>query len=104
MPRPPAPDLTKLDPPPMPDAVARGVRVVTPDEMGTVVRVMRARALGLQREAADRLGVSRGMLSDLEQGRGGTQLQLALRVLADLGVDVVLVPRDARVTLRPSGS
>jgi DNA-binding XRE family transcriptional regulator len=104
MPRPPAPDLTKLDPPPTPDAVARGVRVVTPDEMGAVVRVMRARALGLQRDAADRLGVSRGMLSDLEQGRGGTQLQLALRVLADLGVDVVLVPRDERVTLRPSGS
>lgn len=104
MPRPPAPDLTKLDPPPSPDAVARGVRVVTPDEIGTVVRVMRARALGLQREAADRLGVSRGMLSDLEQGRGGTQLQLALRVLADLGVDVVLVPRDAKFSLRSTNT
>ena len=40
------------------------------------------------------------MLSDFEQGHGGTQLQLALRVLADLGLDVVLVPRDARVSLR----
>jgi transcriptional regulator with XRE-family HTH domain len=65
---------------------------------------MRARTLGHQREAADRLGVSRGMLSDLEQGRGGTHLQLALRVLADLGLDVVLVPRDARVSLRAKGA
>lgn len=100
MPRTRAPDLTKLDPPPAAESVARGARVVTPEEVGTVVRAMRARMLGHQKEAADRLGVSRGMLSDFEQGHGGTQLQLALRVLADLGLDVVLVPRDARVSLR----
>ncbi len=40
------------------------------------------------------------MLSDFEQGQGGTQLNLALRVLADLGLDVVLVPRDTSVSLR----
>jgi len=100
MPRITTPDLTRLDPPPTAAAVARGVRVVTPDEVGSVVRVVRARALGLQREAALKLGVSRGMLSDLEQGLGGTQLNLALRVLADLGLDVVLVPRDPALSLR----
>jgi transcriptional regulator with XRE-family HTH domain len=47
-----------------------------------------------------RLGVSRGMLSEFEQGQGGTQLNLALRILADLGLDVVLVPRDPAVSLR----
>lgn len=94
-----APDLTRLDPPPSADAVERGVRVVTPEEVGTVVRFARARALGLQRDAAPRLGVSRGMLSDFEQGSGGTQLNLALRVLADLGLDVVLVPRDPTLSL-----
>jgi len=100
MPRQTAPDLTSLDRPPTAAAVARGVRVVTPEEVGTVVRVMRARVLGRQRDAAPRLGVSRGMLSDFEQGQGGTQLNLALRVLADLGLDLVLVPRDSSVSLR----
>ena len=100
MPRQTTHDLTSLDRPPTAAAVARGVRVVTPEEVGTVVRVMRARALGRQRDAAPRLGVSRGMLSDFEQGQGGTQLNLALRVLADLGLDVVLVPRDTSVSLR----
>lgn len=100
MPRPRALDLTRLDPPPTDAAVARGARVVTPEEVGTVVRFARARALGRQRDAALRLGVSRGMLSGFEQGLGGTQLDLALRVLADLGLDVVLVPRDPAVSLR----
>lgn len=95
-----APDLTRLDPPPAASAVARGARVVTPAEVGTVVRVARARALGRQREAALRLGVSRGMLSNFELGQGGTQLDLALRILADLGLDVVLVPRDPTLSLR----
>ena len=100
MPRQTAPDLKRLDPPPAASAVARGVRVVTPEEMGTVVRVARTRALGRQRDAAMRLGVSRGMLSEFEQGQGGTQLNLALRILADLALDVVLVPRDPTVSLR----
>jgi DNA-binding XRE family transcriptional regulator len=99
MPRSRTPDLTTLDQPPQ-DAGARGARVLTPDEVGAVVRSMRSRTLGHQDQAANRLGVSRGALSDLEQGLGGTKLQLALRVLADLGLDVVLVPRDKRVSLR----
>ncbi len=74
--------------------------MVSPEDVGLVTRMVRARVLGRQAEAADRLGLSRGALSDLEQGRGGTQLQLALRVLADLGLDVVLVPRDGTLSLR----
>ncbi len=100
MPRQTTPDLTRLDRPPSAAAVARGARVVTPEEVGTVVRFARARTLGRQRDAASRLGVSRGMLSGLELGQGGTQLNLALRVLADLGLDVVLVPRDPSLFLR----
>ncbi len=59
-----------------------------------------ARAFGRQSEAALRLGVSRGMLSEFELGQGGTPLDLALRVLTDLGRDVVLAPRDRAVSLR----
>lgn len=100
MPRPPAPDTSTLDAPPSADAVARGARVVTAGEIGLVARMVRARVLGRQDAAADRLGVSRGALSDFEHGHGGTHLDVALRVLADLGLDLVLVPRDPALALR----
>ena len=40
------------------------------------------------------------MLGGLERGEGGSQLDLTLRILTDLGLDVVLVPRDPSQTLR----
>jgi hypothetical protein len=40
------------------------------------------------------------MLGDLERGTGGSQLNLTLGVLADLGFDVVLVPRDPKRSLQ----
>jgi hypothetical protein len=93
------PDLTHLAHAP-PDAAARGVRVLTPKDVGNVVRVARERALGRQVDATRRLGVSRSMLGGLERGEGGSQLDLTLRVLSDLGLDVVLVPRDPAHSVR----
>jgi hypothetical protein len=87
------PDLSQLAKAPS-DTVARGVRVFTPKDIGDVVRVARAQQLGRQVDATERLGVSRSMLGGLERGEGGSQLDLTLRVLTDLGFDVVLVPRD----------
>jgi hypothetical protein len=98
MPRSKQPDLTQLAKAPA-DAATRGVRVVTPKDVGDVVRVARARTLGRQIDASHRLGVSRSMLGGLERGEGGSQLDLTLRVLTDLGLDVVLVPRDPALSL-----
>lgn len=94
-----APDLTHLESAPA-DATARGVRVLSAQDVGQVVRVARMRKLGRQLDATTRLGVSRSMLGGLERGEGGTQLDLTLRVLADLGFDVVLVPRDPANSVR----
>lgn len=87
------PDLTRLPAAPQ-DAAARGVRVVTPKDVGDVVRVAREHTFGRQVDATRRLGVSLSMLGGLERGEGGSQLDLTMRVLTDLGFDVVLVPRD----------
>ncbi|MBI3568515.1 MAG: transcriptional regulator [Gemmatimonadetes bacterium] len=73
---------------------------MSPTDVGDVVRTVRADTLGRQVDAASRLGVSVSMLGDLERGAGGSQLDLTLQVLADLGLDVVLVPRDAARSLR----
>lgn len=93
------PDLTQLAVAPA-DAATRRVRVFTPKDVGDVVRVARERALGRQVDAAGRLGVSRSMLGGLERGEGGSQLDLTLRVLTDLGFDIVLVPRDPSLSIR----
>ena len=103
MPRSRLPDLTQLANAPA-DAATRGVRVYTPKDLGDVVRVAREKVLGRQAEAAERLGVSRSMLGGLERGEGGSQLDLTLRVLTDLGFDVVLVPRDPTRSARGDAS
>ncbi len=102
MPRQKPPNLARLRKAPA-DTGKRGVCVLTPKDVGDVVRVARARTLGKQADAAQRLGVSRTMLGGLERGEGGSQLNLTLSVLADLGFDLVLVPRDPSRAVRGSG-
>jgi HTH-type transcriptional regulator/antitoxin HipB len=92
-------DLTRLQPPPA-DTGARGVRVVTLSDLGDVVRSERALRLGRQAETAERLGLGLGTLAALERGDRGVRMDTVLRVLADLGLDVVVVPRDRDRSLR----
>jgi len=99
MPRRPKPDLATL-PTPAADSGTRGVRVVTPTELGEVVRTVRAQRLGRQGDAAARLGLGVGVVGALERGDRGVGIDTVLGVLADLGLDVVLVPRDAGQSLR----
>lgn len=99
MPRVTQPDLAHLDRAPV-ETATLGVRVLSAKDVGDVVRVARLRYLGRQIDATERLGVSRSMLGGLERGEGGSQLDLTLRVLTDLGIDVVLVPRDSTRPLR----
>lgn len=101
MPRRQPPDLSAFSRAPH-DSAERGVRVLTAHDVGEVVRWARANKLGTQNDAVRRLGVSRTMLGGLERGEGGSQLDLTLGVLADLGLDVVLVPRDATLSARLS--
>lgn len=71
--------------------------MVLPDAatLGALVRAERV-ARGLpQTEMAARLGVSRGLMAGLERGDRGVRLDLALRVLADLGIELVAVPSGA---------
>jgi hypothetical protein len=103
MPRSKKPDLTQLAKAPA-DAATHGVRVFTPKDVGDVVRVAREATLGRQVDATRRLGVSRTMLSGLERGEGGSQLDLTLRILTDLGFDIVLVRRDPSKPVRGGGA
>lgn len=101
MPRREAPDLSTLPAAPS-DAEARGVRVNTTEDLGDVVRAQRAELLGRQADAASRLGLSLGVLGAIERGDRGVRLNTVMSTLADLGLDVVLVPRDRRRSLRES--
>ena len=100
MPRTKQPNLNELAAAAPSDTASRGVRVLTPKDVGDVVRVARTRKFGRRADAIRRLGVSLSMLGGLERGEGGSQLDLTLRILTDLGLDVVLVPRDPSQILR----
>ncbi|MCE2901859.1 MAG: helix-turn-helix domain-containing protein [Gemmatimonas sp.] len=94
--KPQTPDL----PPPPPGTHARGAAVYSADELGQVVRYLRQLRGKRQRDTAGQLGVSTAVLHRLESGTEGVRLQNALEILAGLGLDVVLVPRDPRISLR----
>lgn len=96
VPRPLRPDLV----PPRPDTITHGVRVFDAGDIGRVLRWTRGVRQLRQAEAAASLGVSADLLRGLEHGDRGVRLQNALDVLARLGFDVVLVPRDPDLALR----
>lgn len=96
VPRPHRPDL----PAPRPETIGRGVRVFDAAEVGQVLRWTRGVRQLPQAEAAASLGVSPELLRGLERGDRGVRLQTALEVLARMGYDVVLVPRDPALPLR----
>jgi transcriptional regulator with XRE-family HTH domain len=93
--------LPLLDPPPH-DVAARGSVVHTLNELGHVARwwrTQRGQPLG---DAAGMLGVTRRLLAELERGERGVRLDRALDLLAGMGFDVVLVPRDPSLSLQPA--
>ena len=85
---------------PRADTAVRGGRVVDAMELGQVLRWMRGTKGVRQLEAAASLGVSPELLRGLERGDRGVHLGTALDVLARLGLDLVIVPRDPNMDLR----
>lgn len=85
---------------PRADTAVRGGRVVDAMELGQVLRWMRGTKGVRQLEAAASLGVSPELLRGLERGDRGVHLGTALDVLARLGLDLVIVPRDPTMDLR----
>lgn len=78
--------------------------VNTPEELGALVRWTRGvRQLPLEDVAAG-TGVSQDLLRGLEKAERNVRLTAALDVLAALGFDVVLVPRDPALQLRDAES
>jgi len=56
-----------------------------------------------QQEFASRIGVSHTTLSNLEQGKN-TSTQTLARALQQLGLRIVIVPKDASVTVDEGGT
>lgn len=94
--------LPPLDPAPH-DAAVRGGVVLTLSELGRVARWWRTRHRRSLRDAAGMLGVTHRLLAELERGERGVRLDKALDLLAGMGFDVVLVPRDPSLSLQALG-
>lgn len=92
--------LPQLDPAPH-DAAKRGGVVLTRSEVGRVTRWWRTNRRTNLRDAAGMLGVTHRLLAELERGERSVGLDKALDLLAGMGFDVVLVPRDPSLSLQP---
>jgi transcriptional regulator with XRE-family HTH domain len=69
-------------------------RIYTPASLGTAIKHYREQAGLTQAELADRVGVNRSYLSELESGAETEQLRRILRVLKQLGVRMTLQKAD----------
>lgn len=76
------------------DGGEKPFRVYTPASLGAAIRHYRKAAGLTQAELAERAGLNRTYLSDLERGRETEQLRRVLRVLKQLGVRVTLERAD----------
>ena len=95
----PRPDRPALRPAPH-DAATRGVTVTSPEELGAVIRWTRGARQQPLEDVAAATGVGQDLLRGLEKAARNVRLSAALDVLAALGYDLVLVPRDPALRLR----
>lgn len=70
-------------------------KIVTPDELGRLIRFKR-KEIGVRQEvAAGMAGVGTKFLSQLENGKETAELGKTLQVLRKMGLDVYIFPRSA---------
>lgn len=60
-----------------------------PEDLGGLIKSQRERLTLSQQELADRLGVSRKWINEIEQGNAGAKLGLVLRALNELEIEIV---------------
>ncbi len=75
-------------------AAGKPFRIYTAGSLGAAIRHYRLQAGLSQAELADRAGINRTYLSDLEQGKETEQLRRILRILKELGVRLTLDEAD----------
>ncbi len=71
--------------------------VRTPSDIGNIVRARRKRLGWDQARLANEIGVSRQWVVDIEKGKPRAELQLILRALQALGLELMLSQGDAQV-------
>ena len=74
--------------------------IVSPGDIGHCVRRERARRGWSQQDLANRVGVSRTFVSQLESGKPTVELSLVLRVMHALGVQLTADTEDRHTTQR----
>jgi len=70
-------------------------KIVTPDELGRLIRLKRKEVGVRQEVAAGMAGVGTKFLSQLENGKETAELGKTLQVLRKMGLDVYIFPRSA---------
>ena len=84
------------------DDKRRPMQIIDPDDIGKVIREQRRR-LGLdQQELADRVGVSRQWIVEIEHGKPRAEIGLLLKTINALNLGIKIVPD--RRSDRPSSS
>ena len=80
------------------------MQIRRPSELGAIINTAR-RARGLtQGDLADRLGVSRVWLGQIERGKPSARIDLVFRVLNELQITLAAYPNDERTDSAPSAS
>lgn len=75
-------------------SISSPFRIYTAGSLGAAIRHYRLQAGLSQAELADRAGIHRTYLSDLEQGKETEQVRRILRILKELGVRMTLDEAD----------
>ena len=73
------------------------MRVNTATELGHLVRDKRKQQNLTQAQLANKIGVSRKWLIDLESGKATAEVSLVLRTLRSLGIEMEVKDRTSRV-------
>src|SRR5262249_14707992 len=81
-----------------------GMRIRTTGDLGALIRHRRLELTLDQRGLADRIGVSREWIIDIEKGKPRAEIGLVLRALKALDLDVDVTVETARPKERSPGS